>query len=93
MWNEILELELRNMKEDINDMKETNKEDHKVLSDWITDIKWLLNSFILDVKTNYITEEKANIMFAGKMSEKIVYSMVVIILTTVLGWILFGVLK
>ena len=59
----------------------------------IQHLSGILTDFIIEVRTKYYTKSEADAQYASKISEKIVFSMVWFILTSVLWWVLFVVLK
>ena len=59
----------------------------------IQHLSGIVTDFIIEVRTKYCTKSEADAQYASKISEKIVFSMVWFILTSVLWWVLFVVLK
>ena len=88
-----MQKELATEKKERDVFRKENIEEHKELWKWIFDIKDIIQWFVLDLKTNYITSENAEKKFASKLTEKLVYSTAWMMLTAVIGGLIYMVVN
>lgn len=88
-----MEKKLDKLEDKMDEDRKENTDWHRALGSKIDDLGNIMTAFILKAETTFISKKEVEDKYAGKLTEKIVYSLAGIIWTSVMWAILFLVLK